>query len=272
MELTPRTAGLIRILLDYKGVLWTEQSKCYKNITFDLNSGMRKRFTFANLQKEERSCQTTTFWFQSTDWGLLVLYVYYLAGADRVRAGAGWWSQETEAGLQAGAGGGLDDSGQLRTALPRAHWEETPSETELCLSEDLSPSFSIMWLLPAAFQRWLLPWPFFCFLLPKSILSFSSTLLHKLVYLKKKYEGWFWTEVVVLHSATWGIPHLCHRERFEGWMLERWPYWHTSVPLQEEERGKSILCCLQEFTLIGESLKTTTLAVHFVENFFSRIE
>lgn len=187
MELTPRTAGLIRILLDFKGVLWTEQSKCYKNITYDLNSGMRKRFT--NLQKEERSYQTTTFWFQSTDWGLLVLYVYYLAGADRVLAGAGWWSQETEAGLQAGAGGGLDDSGELRTALPRAHWEETPSETELCLSEDLSPSFSIMWLPPAAFQRWLLPWPFFCFLLPKSILSFSSTLLHKLVYLKKNLKG-----------------------------------------------------------------------------------
>lgn len=100
------------------------------------------------------------------------LVCLYLAGTDRVCAGAGWWSQETEAGLQAGAGGGLDDSGELRTALPRAHWEETPSETELCLSEDLSPCFSIMWLPPSAFQRWLLPWPFFCFLLPKKYFEF----------------------------------------------------------------------------------------------------
>lgn len=131
----------------------------------------------------------------------IVCVCVYLAVADCVCAGAGWWSQETEAGHQAGAGGGLDDSGELRTALPRAHWEETPSETELCLSEGLSPSFPspIMWLPPSAFQRWLLPWPFFCFLLPKNILSSSSTLLHKLVS-----EGWIGTEVDVLHSAMWG--------------------------------------------------------------------
>lgn len=46
--------------------------------------------------------------------------------ADCVRAGAGRCRQETEVGLQAGAGGGLHESGELRTALPRVHWEETP--------------------------------------------------------------------------------------------------------------------------------------------------
>lgn len=46
------------------------------------------------------------------------------------------------------------------------------------------------------------------FLLPltqKIFWVFSSTLLHKLVYLEKKSEGWFRTEAVVLHSATLGF-------------------------------------------------------------------
>lgn len=51
-------------------------------------------------------------------------------------------------------------------------------------------------------------------------------------------------------------------------MLERWPYWHTSVPLQEEERGKSILCCLQEFTQIGESLKPLRWLFILLRTFF----
>lgn len=72
--------------------------------------------------------------------------------ADCVFTGAGWCSQETEAGLQAGAGGGLHECGELRAALPRAHWEETPSETEPCLSEDLSPSFSSCDFLPPPFK------------------------------------------------------------------------------------------------------------------------
>lgn len=71
--------------------------------------------------------------------------------SDRVRAGAGRCSQKTEAGLQAGAGGGLHEPGELRTAFPRMHWEETPSETEPCLSKDLSPSFSSCDFLPSAF-------------------------------------------------------------------------------------------------------------------------
>lgn len=72
--------------------------------------------------------------------------------ADCVFTGAGRCSPETEAGLQAGAGGGLHESGELRTALPRAHWEKTPSETEPCLSEDLSPSFSSCDFLPPPFK------------------------------------------------------------------------------------------------------------------------
>lgn len=58
------------------------------------------------------------------------------------------------------------------------------------------------------------------------------------LFIWEKSERWFWTEAV-LHSATWGIPHLYHFDRFVGWMLERWPYWRTSLPLQEEDRGKA---------------------------------
>lgn len=109
--------------------------------------------------------------------------------ADCVFAGAGRWSQETEVGLQARAGGGLHESGELRTALPRAHWEETPSETEPCLSEDLTPSFSSCDFLPPPFKD-----DFFLDLFSASSspqFSFSSsTLLHRLVYLNIS-EGWF---------------------------------------------------------------------------------
>lgn len=111
---------------------------------------------------------------------------------------------------------------------------------------------------------------FFCFLFPEKYFLFSSsTLLHRLVY-QKISEGWFGAEVGVSHSAMRGIPQLHHRESVKGWLLESWPYWHTSVPLLEEKRGKTFLCCLQEFTLIGNSLKTTMLGVHFVENFFQK--
>lgn len=99
-------------------------------------------------------------------------------------AGAGWWSQETEAGLQAGAGGGLDDSGELRTTLPRAHWEETPSETELCLSWPV-PMFFHHVTSSLRLSEMTSSLAFFLLPMPKNILSFSSTLLHKLVYLKK---------------------------------------------------------------------------------------
>lgn len=164
--------------------------------------------------------------------------------ADRVCTGAGRCSQETEAGLQAGAGGGLHESGELRTALPRVHWEETPSETEPCLSEDLSPSFfhhvtsslrlSEMTSSLTFFSASSSPSPS-----EKYFLISSSTLLHRLVYLNI-CEGWSGAEVGVSHSAMWGIPQLHHRGSFKGWLLESWPYWHTSVPLLEEKRGKNI--------------------------------
>lgn len=135
---------------------------------------------------------------------------------DCVCTGAGRCSQETEAGLQAGAGGGLHESGELRTALPRAHWEETPSETEPCLSEDLSPSFSSCDFLPPPFKDD----DFFLDLFsasssPRNILFSSSTLLHRLVYLNIS-EGWFVAEVGVSHSAMRGIPQLDHRKSFKG--------------------------------------------------------
>lgn len=79
----------------------------------------------------------------SSSSNVCVSVCFTVPPADRVFTGAGRCSQETEAGLQLGEGGGLHESGELRTALPRAHWEETPSETEPCLSEDLSPSFFI---------------------------------------------------------------------------------------------------------------------------------
>lgn len=187
-------------------------------------------------------------------------------------AGAGRCSPETAAGLQAGAGGGLHESGELRTALPRAHWEKTPSETEPCLSEDLSPSFSSCDFLPPPFKDD----DFFLDLFsasssrPREIfLLSSSTLLHRLVYLKIS-ERWSGAEVGVSHSAMRGIPQLHHSESFKGRLLESWPYWHTSVPLLEDKRGKTFLCCLQEFTLIGNSFNTTMLGVHFVENFFQK--
>lgn len=92
---------------------------------------------FNTLQPQKSNLMTSIICLADQSFCIMCVY---LTMADCVCAGAGWWSQETEAGHQAGAGGGLDDSGELRTALPRAHWEETPSETELCLSEDLSPS------------------------------------------------------------------------------------------------------------------------------------
>lgn len=201
-------------------------------------------------------------------WIMAVCVCVYLSVllADCVLTGAGWCSQETEAGLQAGAGGGLHESGELRTTLPRAHWEETPSETEPCLSEDLSPSFSSCDFLPLPFKDDFFLDLFSASSSPRNILFSTSSLLHRLVYLNIS-EGWFRAEVGFTRSAMWGIPQLHHRESFKGWLLESWPYWHTSVPLLEEKRGKTFLCCLQEFTLLGDSLKTTMLGVHFVENF-----
>lgn len=98
-----------------------------------------------------------------------VVVCLYLSLVDCVRTGAGRCSQETEAGLQAGAGGGLHEPGELRTALPRAHWEETPSETEPCLSEDLSPSFFPSCdFLPPPFKEDFFLGLLFSFLLPKT--------------------------------------------------------------------------------------------------------
>lgn len=205
----------------------------------------RRQATEGLLVTSDHHLLTSKHWLQSS-----CVVCIYLAGADRVRTGAGWWSQETEAGLQAGAGGGLDDYGELRTALPRAHWEETPSETELCLSEDLSPCFSIMWLPPSAFQRWLLPWPFFCFLLPKNILSFSSALLHKLVYLKKIRRvvlDWGHCSPQCNVGDSSSLPQGVLRG-VNAWKVAILAYF--GPPAGRRER-KSILCCLQEFTLVN---------------------
>lgn len=172
---------------------------------------------------------------------VIALCVFFtVTPADCVRTGAGRCSQETEAGLQAGAGGGLHESGELRTALPRVHWEETPSETELCLSEDLSPSFFIMWLPPSAFQRWILPLTFF--LLPVFVVVvffFPFTLLHRLVYLKL-CEGWPGAEVGVSHSAMWGIPQLHHREASRGDCLKAGHIGNVSIPPVGRKEGKNI--------------------------------
>lgn len=176
--------------------------------------------------------------------------------------GAGRRSQETEAGLQAGAGGGLHESGELRTALPRAHWEETPSETEPCLSEDLSPPPNFFHHVTSSLRLSKMTSSLTFFSAssshpPREIFLFSSsTLLHRLVYLIYPKGG------AGLRAASptvqcGGTLQLHHGERFKGRLLESWPYWHTSVPLLDEERGekKTFLCCLQEFTLIGNSLK-----------------
>lgn len=147
----------------------------------------------------------------------------YLTVADCVCAGAGWWSQETEAGHQAGAGGGLDDSGELRTALPRAHWEETPSETELCLSEDLSPS-------PPAHRDFLLP-PFrddfFLGLFSASSCPKIFLVPHPHCCInwrknKKNLKGGSWLRSAssTLQCGGGGVPHLYHRERLRGECLK----------------------------------------------------
>lgn len=189
---------------------------------------------------------------------------------DCVCTGAGRCSQETEAGLQAGAGGGLHEFGELRTALPRAHWEETPSETEPCLSEDLSPSFSSCDFLPPPFKDD----DFFLDLFsasssPRNILFSSSTLLHRLVYLNIS-EGWFVAEVGVSHSAMRGSLSLTTGRASRGDCLKAGHIGILQSPCWKKRGGKTFLCCLQEFTLIGNSLKTTMLGVHFVENFFQK--
>lgn len=136
--------------------------------------------------------------------------------ADCVCTGAGRYSQETEAGLQAGAGGGLHESGELRTALPRAHWEETPSETELCLSEDLSPCSFHHVTSSLRLSKMTSSLAFFpASSYSRNIFCSSSTLLHRLVYLNIS-EGWCGAEVGVSQSAMWGIPQLRHRERLKG--------------------------------------------------------
>lgn len=90
-------------------------------------------------------------------------------------------------------------------------------------------------------------------------------LLHWLVYLK---EGWFGAEVVSPTVQCGWDPSALAQGELQGlnaWMLAILAY----SPLLEEKRGgKQVLCCLQEFTLIDNSLKTMTLGVHFVENFF----
>lgn len=54
------------------------------------------------------------------------------------------------------------------------------------------PIFFIMWLPPSAFQRWwLLPWPYSASSSLRNMLFSSSSLLHRLVYLKIT-GGWFW--------------------------------------------------------------------------------
>lgn len=187
----------------------------------------------------------------------------YLTVADCVCAGAGWWSQETEAGYQAGAGGGLDDSGELRTALPRAHWEETPIRNRAVPERrpvPISPRPS--WLPPSAFQRWLLPWPFFCFLLPKNIFSSSSTLLHKLVSGEKRKT---WRVVL-----DWGQrPHLYHRERLRGECLKGGHIGKLQSPCRKK-RGKHFMLPSRIYTdrYIFKKKKKTLLAVHCIENFF----
>lgn len=97
------------------------------------------------------------------------------------------------------------------------------------------------WLPPSAFQRWLLPWPFFCFLLPKNIFSSSFTLLHKLVSEKTNLKGGSGLRSAssTVQCGGGGGSSSLPQGALEGWMLERWPYWQTSVPLQEEKRGKA---------------------------------
>lgn len=106
---------------------------------------------------------------------------------------------------------------------------------------------------------------------PKICWVFPSTLLHKLVYLKKIWR-------VVLD---WGrSPPQCNvgdssslpQGALRGVNASKVAILAYFGPPAGRRERKSILCCLQEFTLIGESLKTTMLAVHFVENFFSRLE
>lgn len=115
---------------------------------------------------------------------------------------------------------------------------------------------------------------FFCFLQAEKIFLFnSSTLLHRLVLSEYTWRVVRGLRFGISHSAMQGLHH---GESFKGGLLESWPYWHSSVPLAGRKKKikgeKTFLCCLQEFTLIGNSLKThthTMLGVHFVENFFS---
>lgn len=102
------------------------------------------------------------------------------------------------------------------------------------------PIFFIMRLPPSAFQRWwLLPWPFSASSSPKNIFLFSSsTLLHRLVYLKI-LEGWFGAEVGVSHSAMRGIPQLHHREASRGDCLKAGHIGILQSPCWKK-RGKNI--------------------------------
>lgn len=162
-----------------------------------------------------------------------------LLRADCVFAGGGRGSPETEAGLQAGAGGGLHESGELSTALPRAHWEKTPSETEPCLSEDLSPSFSSCDFLPPPFKDD----DFFLDLFsasssPRDHLFSSSTLLHRLIYLKIS-EGWSVAEFGVSHSAMRGSLSFTTEKASRGDCLKAGHIGILSPPAGRRE-GKNI--------------------------------
>lgn len=93
---------------------------------------------------------------------------------------------------------------------------------------------------------------FSCFLQPEKIFLFnSSTLLHRLVLSEHT-----WRVVLGLKLASPTVQ--CRGSlafTMEGW-FESWPYWHSAAPFAERnEKGekKTFFCCLQEFTLIGDS-------------------
>ena len=89
---------------------------------------------------------------------VLVCVCLCVCPPDRVCSGTGRRRPETEAGLQAGAGGGLHEYRELRTTFPRAHWEETRPrpKTEPCLSEDL-PSYILIFIMLTSSSPLLLP-------------------------------------------------------------------------------------------------------------------
>lgn len=82
---------------------------------------------------------------------------------------------------------------------------------------------------------------------PRNILFYSSTLLHRLVYLNIS-EGWFGAEVGVSHSAMRGFLSFTTGRASRGDCLKAGHIGILQSPCWKKKGERTFLCCLQEFT------------------------